>query len=556
MLKHLGWALLCAWAVVFSVYAAEPLQLTPEEQAYVQRQSAVRMCVDPDWAPFERLDPQGQHVGIAADLIQLVAQRTGLTIEPLVLATWDESLVASKAGRCQLMSFLNQTPDREKWLRFTAPIFSDPNVLITREEHAYIADLKLMEGQTIALPRGTMVEERIRKDFPMLKVTLTANEPEAIALVSERKADMTIRSLIVAAYTIKQEGLFNLKIAGQVPEYTNELRVGVLQTEPVLWGLLDKGVKSITPLEREAIANRHVAVQVQQGVDYRLVWKVVATALVVLLAVLIWHHKLRQLDRERAALAEARVEQALQAQRDQSHLVAMLSHEVRTALSMIDAAAGSLRLLVNPEDEPSLLRVTRIRAGVQRLTELTAQFLTKDRLESGALTPRLTLVDALALCTETVQSLDERHRVALDHQGDTWLEADPDLLQVALRNLLVNALRYTPPDSPVKVEMMGENGMFLIRVSDEGPGVPVAEQATIFSSYVRGSTGHGKPGSGLGLHLVKRVAQLHGGTVSLASRTGQGAVFTMALPRHQTPTISASEALKPPAPARRAGHPK
>ena len=133
--------------------------------------------------------------------------------------------------------------------------FSDQNVIITREEHDFIGDLKGLKGKSVALPRGTMVEERVRRDFPNLSVVLTASEPESMKLVSERQADMTIRSLIVAAHAIKTEGLFNLKISGQIPEYTNHLRMGVLKDEPVLRSILDKGVQTITPQERQAIAN-------------------------------------------------------------------------------------------------------------------------------------------------------------------------------------------------------------------------------------------------------------------------------------------------------------
>ncbi|MBP3979790.1 transporter substrate-binding domain-containing protein [Acidovorax sp. JG5] len=515
-----------AWAQT----APPPLPLTPQERAFVQQHGSVRLCVDPDWVPFEHLDAQGRHVGIAADLVQLVAQRTGLTIEPLAVATWEESLAASRAGRCQAMSFLNQTPQRSQWLNFTEPIFTDPNVLITREEHPYIADLHQLEGQTVAVPGGTMVQERIRRDFPQLKVVTTETEREAIELVSSRKADMTLRSLIVAAYTIRHEGWFNLKIAGQVPEYTNALRMGVLKTEPLLLSVLNKGVQSITAKEREAISNRHAAIEVRHGPDYGLLWKVLAGGMALLLGGIFWHRKLRQLDRERTALAEARVEQALQAQREQSQLVALLSHEVRTALSMIDGAAGSLHLLIQADDGPSQLRVQRIRDGVRRLLELSDQFLTKDRLDNGALTPRRKDVNVLALCQDVAASLDEGQRITVGGSGNTCMHADPDLLQVAVRNLLVNALRYTPADSKVTLEVRGDAGGVTIEVSDEGPGIPAPEQDVIFTRYMRGAHGQGKPGVGLGLHLVKRVAELHGGTVALASPTGQGACFVLRLP--------------------------
>lgn len=279
------------------------IEFTAPEKAYIERAGTIQMCVDPDWVPFEQINPQGQHEGIAADLVQLVAQRVGLKIDLYPVKTWDESLAASKSGRCQLMSFLNQTPAREQWLIFTQPIFSDQNIIITREEHPYIGDPTNLSDHTVVLPRGTMVEERIRRDFPHLKVITTANEAEAIAYVSERKADMTVRSLIVAAYAIKKEGLFNLKISGQIPDYTNQLRIGVLKDEPVLRDILDKGVSTITAQERETITNKHVSIRVQQGIDYTLVWQIIASGGLILLLVLAWNRKLNALNKELARLA-------------------------------------------------------------------------------------------------------------------------------------------------------------------------------------------------------------------------------------------------------------
>ncbi len=271
-----------------------PIAFTPQEKAYIEKVGAIKMCVDPDWAPFERINMQGKHEGIAADLVQLVAQRVGLRIELYPVKDWDESQAAAKAKRCQIMSFLNQTPDRDTWLIFTSPIFFDPNVIIAREEHGFVADARGLQGETIALPRGTMVEERVRRNFPNLKVVLTASEAETMAFVSERKADLTIRSLTVAANAIKKEGLFNLKIVGQIPEYTNRLRIGVLMGDEVLRSILDKGVKTITPQEREAISNKHVSIVVQQGIDWTRVYVLLVLLGIAIVVVLyIWRNNRR-----------------------------------------------------------------------------------------------------------------------------------------------------------------------------------------------------------------------------------------------------------------------
>ena len=173
-------AALCLIALTHAASAQPPeITFTAREKSYIEHAGTITMCVDPDWLPFERIDERGQHEGIAADLIRLVAQRVGLSIEPYPVSNWEESLAASKSKRCQIMSFLNQTPERDTWLIFTQPLFFDPNVIITREEHPFIADPRGLRNESVALPRGTMVEERIRRDYPNLRVITTGGNCQA-----------------------------------------------------------------------------------------------------------------------------------------------------------------------------------------------------------------------------------------------------------------------------------------------------------------------------------------------------------------------------------------
>jgi len=429
------------------------------------------------------------------------------------------------------MSFLNPTEERKRWLNFTSTLFHDANVLITREEHPFIVDVKELNGETVALPRGTMVEERIRRDFPNLQVVLTDNEAQAIELVSTRQADMTVRSLMVAAYTIKKEGLFNLKISGQVPEYANALSIGVLKDEEMLLRVLDRGVRSVTSADREGIVNRHVSINVQGVVDYSLVWKVIGAALLVLLGFLAWWQKQKELDRVRLELVQQRVQDERNARMEQSRFVAMLSHEMKTPLAIIDGAAQSLKLLLDEGDEESLRRVQRIRQGVQRLDALTTQFLAKDRVDDETISPRPRLTDCLGMVKAMQESLDEGHRLHLEVNGDMHIQADPTLLDVALRNVLVNALRYSPPEMPVHVEMKGHPDRVSITVSDEGPGLDPEVRDNLFTSYFRGADVKDKPGAGLGMYLVKRVVELHRGVVTVSGSKGTGTSICMVFPR-------------------------
>lgn len=270
------------------------VELTLDEQNYLKHLGVVKVCVDPDWEPFESLDSTGKYSGIGADILFLIASRIGLPLEILYTKDWDESVEASKMGKCQIISFLNQTPKRDMWLLFTQPHFTDPNVFITREEHPFIANLAELVNETIIFPKGTAMEELIRKDYPNLKVITTQTEMEAFNLVSQKKADIAMRSLIVAAYTIKKEGLFNLKIAGQLPHYTNQLRIGIIKSEPLLQQIMDKGVKSISNEDRVKIVNKYITIQAQTFQDYTLLLKVLVGFLFISLLVLYRYFELKK----------------------------------------------------------------------------------------------------------------------------------------------------------------------------------------------------------------------------------------------------------------------
>ena len=108
---------------------------------------------------------------------------------------------------------------------------------------------------------------------------------------------MTMRSLIIAAHTIREEGMFNLKITGQLPGCSNHMRFGVLKGESLLRDVLNKGVRTITSYEVSEIANRRVAIKVQTGVKYALVLQIVGGFAALLAVGAYYTLKLRHLNR-------------------------------------------------------------------------------------------------------------------------------------------------------------------------------------------------------------------------------------------------------------------
>ena len=128
---------------------------------------------------------------------------------------------------------------------------------------------------------------------------------------------------------------------------------------------------------------------------------------------------------------------------------------------------------------------------------------------------------------------DERH-LNLSIPQAPWplpnVQGDPDLLVLAIHNLLENALKYSRPGDTLELRAFEDGTDIVIEVADTGPGIPVEEQPHVWEELYRGEAGRGVPGSGLGLALVRAIAERHHGGVSLRSRLGQGTVFTLRLP--------------------------
>jgi len=291
--------ILLVFGLVVPAYANADSQvlLTDAELDYLERRGPVRMVVDPDWYPYEMIDETVGHRGIAADLVSLISSRTGLDIELMHTDDWEESLNMARSGEADIVSLLNKTDERDEWLIFSEPYFIDKSVLITREEHGYISNLERLTGETVVLPKGTSVEERLRRDYPNLDIAVVESEEEALVWVDRKKSDMTLRSITMAAYVINEGGYFNLKIAGEVEAYTNYLRIGITKDDVVLQGILNKGIASISEQEAQTAINNHISIKVMKGFDYRLFFIVFGIFTFLLTSSFFWLRKIQRLNK-------------------------------------------------------------------------------------------------------------------------------------------------------------------------------------------------------------------------------------------------------------------
>ncbi|MCT7529568.1 transporter substrate-binding domain-containing protein [Aliarcobacter cryaerophilus] len=317
---------------------AQEIVLNEKQISYLKNKKVITMCVDPDWEPFEKINKDGLHEGISADIIKLISTKLDIKIELIPTNDWDESIDFSKQKKCDILSFLNETPKRKEWLVFTEPIFTDSNVLVGRSEKKYIEDISKV-NLSIALPRNTAMSERFAKDFPNLVIIPTSSEDEAFKLVEEQKADLTLRSMIIAAYTIKKNGLFNLKIIGEPKGYENNLRIGVRLDEPILKDILNEAIKTITQKDIDEIINNYVTIVIEKTTTFTIALWILAVLSFVIFIILLWNYMLNLKVKKEIKKNEEQQQLLIEQKRkaEIGELLGNISHQWKNGLSQISS---------------------------------------------------------------------------------------------------------------------------------------------------------------------------------------------------------------------------
>src|ERR1700678_1632415 len=257
----------------------------------------------------------------------------------------------------------------------------------------------------------------------------------------------------------------------------------------------------------------------------------------------------RRLIEQTAALEET-LEKERRMTAQQRNFVTMTSHEFRTPLTVIDAQAQRLIKLKDRLAPNDLLeRALRIRSAVTRLTGIMDSLLGASLLLDGQavyrpsdFAPAALLHEVCQLHRETTRSADIREDFA---ELPNLMHGDRKLLFALFSNLLSNALKYSAPGDPVEVKAYRDSGESIaVRIRDRGIGIPERDRAHLFERYFRGANAVGVAGSGVGLHLVAMVLELHRGTIEVDSSEGVGSTFAVHLP---AAGAAADTAVPPPA---------
>jgi two-component system sensor histidine kinase KdpD len=240
------------------------------------------------------------------------------------------------------------------------------------------------------------------------------------------------------------------------------------------------------------------------------------------------------LERARAQHFESQVEAARQTEKLRTTLVDAMAHEFQTPLTSVLAATSAL---LNDPNQPFESRMELLRIAdeeARRLKELVGDTVEMARLDATDIRVQAEMTDMNEMAREVVGAMrleiDGRPVRVVCEDGSAAIPVDRRLMSLAIRQLLNNALKYSPAEKEIELSVRKRDGVITIDVTDHGPGIPPQEQSRVFERMYRSPSVEKKiPGSGLGLSIAKSIARAHGGDLGVASRPGE-TTFRMALP--------------------------
>jgi len=290
----------------------EKIVLSETEMIWLNNHRVIRYS-EVDWKPLSIIEKESMK-GIMGDYLQLISDRTGIIFKYVPLGSWPEVLEAFKAKKIDIVPGIGSSP-QEMALGSVSDIYANyPMVIVTGNEYSFMDSLADIKDKTVAVPKDYTSYNFIKKRYPKMKLLATKSIEEALLLVQAKKADAFVGHIATSLYALSKLNLRDLKVSGTA-EFEFEHRYLIQREYPELRSIINKVFKSINETERNDINSRWIRTKVEEQFDKRIIWGVIASALLVIMIFLTRQYSLKQYSRQLERLKE-RMDLALDGTRD------------------------------------------------------------------------------------------------------------------------------------------------------------------------------------------------------------------------------------------------
>ncbi len=276
---------------------AQKITLNDEEVDFLTEHSTINMGIIKDLSPVEFIDEKGEFSGINRDVVNIIQDRTGLKFNYLVYDSWQQLYEGLLSKDIDLLGSITPTVEREKYMTFTESYWQMPWVMVHPQYFGRKTKLEDFYGKQVAIVKGYYLISKLRKEHPLITFKLVDTREQALIALQQERVEGFITTMATATQLLKQENIVTLMMSMMEGVSLDKSHFGVSKSLPVLKGIIDKALLSITEKEKQAIYDNWFTLAINTGLDKNVVLQVGAQIGVIILLVLgvivMWNRRLQ-----------------------------------------------------------------------------------------------------------------------------------------------------------------------------------------------------------------------------------------------------------------------
>ena len=536
--------------LIYTSHLPNNISLNNKEKEYLQKKKIIKMCIDPNWMPLEKIE-NGQHIGISAEYIKLIEKKIDIPIKLISTVSWNQSLQYAKEKKCDILSLIMETPQRKTFLNFTKPYVKIPLVIATGINTTYIENFSLLKNKKIGIIRGYAYAEILKIKYPNIEFVDVENIEEGLTKLEREDVFGFIDSLTTLGYSIQKDYIGQLKIAGKFDENWN-LSIGVRNDEIILKEILDKAIEDISTEQVQGIFNKWISINYEKSINYTFLIKTLIFLIVFILVIFLVYrqyllkklnNKLNDKIKEEMIKNEEKNRILIQQSRMASmgEMLENIAHQWRQPLSTISMATTGIEIrkeMGTLNDNDFSDSINHIKHSTQFLSETIDSFRNffNQEKEQKTINIKTTIEKTLELLGVNLSKNDILFIKDIEEHSINTLENE--LIQV-LMNIIINAkdaLNNNENEKLILINVYMENDKLIICIKDNAGGIEKSIIDKIFEPYF--TTKHQFKGTGIGLYMSKIMVEKHlFGEIKVKNNEFEylfkkyiGAEFTLSLP--------------------------
>ena len=533
---------------------------TNEEINWIKNNPKISIAGDPYWPPYSFYDEKGNYIGIIPDLVNEIFKDSGINLEYVKTDKWSDTIDSLKNKKIDIIDAISYSVSRNVFLDFSDKYIGSEIVLIaSNKEKNYVSSFDNISNKRIGSVKGYSIIEQIKNDYPKISDIVEYNSPlEGLKGLLNSQIDYMILDIPTFEFYSKKFSLSNLKIVGPAG-YNYSYGFGIQKDNLQLLSIVNKLLDNLSLERKNEIYSKWIKIDYKEKIDYSLIWKIIAFAILFLAGTLFWNRKLKhqieekekiqkELEDERTYIKSLNAELiksneiAKSAAKHKTEFLANMSHEIRTPMNSIIGFTEILdKEIKNPVHKEYL---SSIKKGGNALLAIINDILDLSKIEAGKLNIKKETINPSKMFLEIesifhgkIISKNISFIVEIDKNIPKYIILDGIRTRQILFNLIGNAIKFTQTGYiKLKVENIYKDNIknkvdLLFSIEDTGIGIDEKNLKSIFNAFEQqGDQDIAKyGGTGLGLAICTKLVHMMNGEIKVQSKKNVGSTFTVIL---------------------------